>query len=48
LPDEKTRQARDFHEMLMPIVQASWNRHVKTLQKEERATGSANIGFAMT
>lgn len=48
LPDEKTRQARDFHEMLMPIVQASWKRHVKTLQKEERATGIANIGFVMT
>lgn len=48
LPDEKTRQARAFHEMLMPIVQASWKRHLKTLLKDERAVGIPNTGFVMT
>lgn len=46
--EEKLRQAREFHEMLMPIVQASWKRHVKALQKEEHATRIPNIGFVMT
>ena len=48
LPDDKLRQARAFHEMVMPIVQASWKRHVKTLQNEERAAGIPDIGFVMT
>jgi len=48
LPEEVESQARDFHEILMQIVHASWRRQAQAAQKEARATAAPLERWAMT
>lgn len=32
LSEETLRLAKDFHDMLMPIVHASWRRHIQSIR----------------